>query len=714
MSEAAAGAQHAGVGLGGSAGVGVSVPDDREAGLRALERWVNALRAVDPALDSRTIADVLWLTATATHRAPPGSDPASERAEYPSEATAPNTPEPPLEHHSDPAPPRSPGRHARTHQLYEQVPSRSAEPAVLARPVAVPRSAALTDGRALARSLRPLKRAWSAGSRYELDIEATAESYSRSGELLPALRARAERWIDLALVLDRSPSMAVWQETATELTAVLNRLGAFRRVRTWEMALSAEGAPQFATAGGGPAGFQQPPHIGSKNQIIVLSDFADAGWRRPPIWQTLHRWGACAPTLLVNPLPPRIWRQVSVDLPAVRVTSRGVPAVPNTHLDYHRPWYLRTADKAEQVLTPLPVAALAPYALEDWARVVMSAGSAGGSGQPSCDALLVPAQGRFEDTGAEVDVDSGADAEPVLFPVADELTKSFLAAFSPVAARLAVLYMSLPVITMPMAQLIRERMVPEATVADMAEVIVSGLLMTKTGHEPPTFRPRVTVQPEFQKLLGAADTWQLHDILSGYIESHANSPTTLRAAVPDKAGTVRLSAELLPFAAASAETLRLLGVSAAGEDAVSPDKSKDVETPPNAAAQEAPETASALRNRLLDGLVGQQPSMIAAVLVSSDGLALAASSNLPSQKQSELAAVCSGLIALCQGASRVFEGGGVVHTVVEMTHRFLFIVSASENTHLAVTASSDCDMGQVVYEMTLFVERVGDIAAPQA
>jgi predicted regulator of Ras-like GTPase activity (Roadblock/LC7/MglB family) len=466
------------------------------------------------------------------------------------------------------------------------------------------------------------------------------------------------------------------------------------------MVFSAQGAPRFVTAGGGPAGVQQPPHIGPKNQIIVLSDFADAAWRRPPIWQMLHRWGASAPTLLVNPLPPRIWRQVGVDLPAVRVTSRGVPAAPNAHLDYHRPWYLRAADKAEQVLTPLPVVALAPYALEDWARVVMSVGSAGGSGQPSCDALLVPAQGRFED--------AGADADPVLFPVADELTKSSLAAFSPAAARLAVLYMSLPVITMPMAQLIRERMVPEASTADMAEVIVSGLLTTKTGSEPPTFRPRAAVRSEFQKLLGAADTWQLHDILSGYVESHGHSPTTLRAAVPDKAGTVRLSAELLPFAAASAETLRLLGVSSAGEDTDSLDQNKDVETPPGSAAQGAPETERAARNRLLDGIVSRLPSVIAVVLVSSDGRALAASSNVPEKEQSELATVCGGLIAICHSASRIFDGGGVVHTVVEMARGFLFITSASADTYLAATASPDCDMGLVWYEMALFVERFGN------
>jgi predicted regulator of Ras-like GTPase activity (Roadblock/LC7/MglB family) len=46
-----------------------------------------------------------------------------------------------------------------------------------------------------------------------------------------------------------------------------------------------------------------------------------------------------------------------------------------------------------------------------------------------------------------------------------------------------------------------------------------------------------------------------------------------------------------------------------------------------------------------------------------------------------------------------------------MARGFLFIASASEDTYLAATASPDCDMGLVWYEMALFVERFGNTFA---
>jgi len=78
-----------------------------------------------------------------------------------------------------------------------------------------------------------------------------------------------------------------------------------------------------------------------------------------------------------------------------------------------------------------------------------------------------------------------------------------------------------------------------------------------------------------------------------------------------------------------------------------------------------------------------------------------------------LAAVASGLSSLTQGAARVFEGGTVLQTVVEMEGGLLLSMSVSNGSSLAVLASSDCDMGLVAYEMTLLVERVGRALTPE-
>src|SRR6266581_2016531 len=117
-------------------------------------------------------------------------------------------------------------------------------------------------------------------------------------------------------------------------------------------------------------------------------------------------------------------------------------------------------------------------------------------------------------------------------------------------------------------------------------------------------------------------------------------------------------------------------------------------------------------NWLITNFVERVPDVAHAVVVSSDGLPLAFSAGFPQERADQLAAVTSGLTSLTQGASRVFEGGAVVQTVVEMQRGVLVIMAISNGSSLAVLAASTCDLGLVAYEMTLLVERAGRVLTP--
>ena len=73
---------------------------------------------------------------------------------------------------------------------------------------------------------------------------------------------------------------------------------------------------------------------------------------------------------------------------------------------------------------------------------------------------------------------------------------------------------------------------------------------------------------------------------------------------------------------------------------------------------------------LLSNFAGEVPGVSHAVLVSVDGLLLAASENLPRERGDQLAAVTSGL------------------------------------------AARNCDVGQIGYEMAVLAERVGNVVSP--
>ena len=116
---------------------------------------------------------------------------------------------------------------------------------------------------------------------------------------------------------------------------------------------------------------------------------------------------------------------------------------------------------------------------------------------------------------------------------------------------------------------------------------------------------------------------------------------------------------------------------------------------------------------LLTNLIERVPAIAHAIVVSSDGLPLACSQDFPTDRADQLSAITSGLTSLTQGASRMFEGGAVTQTVVEMQRGMLIVVSIGDGSTLTVLAATDCDMGLVAYEMTMLADRAGRALTPK-
>ncbi|MFG3352047.1 roadblock/LC7 domain-containing protein [Streptomyces sp. NPDC048001] len=110
---------------------------------------------------------------------------------------------------------------------------------------------------------------------------------------------------------------------------------------------------------------------------------------------------------------------------------------------------------------------------------------------------------------------------------------------------------------------------------------------------------------------------------------------------------------------------------------------------------------------LLDELVERVASIRQALVLSGDGLATGASRDLGREDGEHLAAVASGFHSLAKGVGRHFDAGRVRQTVVELDEAFLFVTAAGDGSCLAVLADAEADVGQIAYEMTLMVKRVG-------
>ncbi|MFJ3189314.1 SAV_2336 N-terminal domain-related protein [Streptomyces halstedii] len=510
------------------------------------DRVVTALATAAPDLDATALVEALWLASRMAASDPPRAD---------STVVEPAAEEPPPAALDVPAPrgevaeprtrPTAPDDDQPARPLHERLPESAAR--VAGHAVAIPGATALPYALELTRALRPWKRSWRAGRRHVLDLDATVDGYGRSGELIPAFAPAPERWFDLVLVVDRSPSMQVWRETADALADLLDRLGAFRTLQVPDLALHPDSGLELTDRRGQPTSAGQLRSPDGRRLVIVMSDCTDPAWRRPEIWQQLREWAQHEPVALLNPLPPKLWRRTGLDLPTVRA-SLDVPGASNTGFAFRVPPLLaRSAEATDRdSWFALPVLSLSPHSLGRWARAVMLAAPDG------CSAALIPPGDRLNRLGP---------SRPLTPRTPEERTEGFLRTAAPAAARLAVLSCSFGGLSLHFLHVLRRELVPEATTEDLAELLCSGLYELTTG---PTgrmvMRPAPRVRERLEQELTEHEVLLLSQVLGRHIASSRNSGERLLAVAGGADSTEEIAAEAASAGTALARTLELLGV----------------------------------------------------------------------------------------------------------------------------------------------------------
>ncbi len=388
----------------------------------------------------------------------------------------------------------------------------------------------------LARALRPFKERFRS-TRHEFAVDATVERYAETGRLTPLLAPVQERWFSVDVVVDQSASMRVWEEVVTETIGLLRQLGAFRTVERWHLDPQI-GAPVLSTVNNvavSPDRLRDPQQ---RRLVIVVSDCVAGGWRDPTTWTMLRTWATSTHTALLNPLPPKLWRDTGLDHPAARLRSTR-PGAPNTDLRFAVSPLLRMTSASEHWLA-IPVAGLSAVSIGQWARTVMAASSEG------CEGVLMPLEGRlsFDDD----------------FQEENDLVGSFRLNASPLAWRIATLCATQEVIPLGVMGYIQRELVPSAQVSDLAEVIVSGLFKEVSGTDASdlTLEFRDGVADRLRLSLSTLDAWSVHDSLSSYIEHQVATHGRMTALAEHDAGELALPDRLKPYAHAAAQSLKLL------------------------------------------------------------------------------------------------------------------------------------------------------------
>jgi len=115
---------------------------------------------------------------------------------------------------------------------------------------------------------------------------------------------------------------------------------------------------------------------------------------------------------------------------------------------------------------------------------------------------------------------------------------------------------------------------------------------------------------------------------------------------------------------------------------------------------------------LLTSFTRRVPTIVCALAVSVDGLAIAASEKVDKDEADSLAAITSGLASLTIGAAKLLSTGRIRQTVVDMDGGVLLVMSAADRAFLAVLAQPGADLGQVGYETAVLTQRVAAALEP--
>lgn len=336
-------------------------------------------------------------------------------------------------------------------------------------PLGVPAAPALPAPLELSRALRPLQRYHpvSAPQRRVLDETATAERSARAGGvIMPVFRGVRRGDAIVQCVMDASSSMLVWDRLFGELQQIFAQLGAFRDVQVRYLHQGPDGR---CTVSRNPDPAAAPLHSADRlsdptgrRVTVVVSDCAGPLWRSGHAHRLLHQLARLAPVAVLQPLPQRMWNRTRLPVTFGSLT-RGEGPAGATLLKVTGD--AGTGSATHPGALAVPVLPPAPDALAAWARLLSGTGAASVPGAVGWVRADQPAAStrRRGDTLSSL-----------------QLVSRFRSTASPVAGQLAV-YLAAAPLYLPVMQLVQRTMLPHSGPAELAEVLLSGLLKRVDG-----------------------------------------------------------------------------------------------------------------------------------------------------------------------------------------------------------------------------------------
>ncbi|MGB3637788.1 MAG: formylglycine-generating enzyme family protein, partial [Rivularia sp. (in: cyanobacteria)] len=315
---------------------------------------------------------------------------------------------------------------------------------------------------------RPLMRKVSSRTKKILDQEETVTQFAENRILIPVFKPEPERWLDLALVVEKSASIVIWQEIIAEFQKLIEFSGAFRSVSTWSLEDETGEIKLFPqqNKSANKQRFRSPKELldpAGRRLILLVSDCTSDIWYRDNIYKILKLWSNSGLLAIAQLFPEKLWTRTAMGFGYQVLLNALEPGVPNKKLTVEGLPVWEEVDVNKGIT--LPVITLDPDSVNQWSRVVVGVGSTQTAGIFfESEKIPQPSETSSKDT-----------SNPNNKLSAKDLVNRFRATASPTARRLAGLMATVPV-SLPVVHLIQQTLLKESMQVHVAEVFMSGIL----------------------------------------------------------------------------------------------------------------------------------------------------------------------------------------------------------------------------------------------
>ena len=439
-----------------------------------------------------------------------------------------------------------------------------------ALPIFVPDANFLNETLPLVRAMKPLLKQIESQLLSYVNEVATVERIAETDIWSPVMELGQEPWFDVALVIDSSPAMSIWQRLIQDIQRLLRCYGSFRDFRVWQLVVTDGKAGVWTAASPDPVA-RSPKALltpDARRLVLVFSDCTANYWWDGLLQPTLEMWGDAMPTAIWQVLPDWMWKRTALGVGEYVAVRNHIPGANNSKLT---PVFLSlrsavkrrrqppepVSDSALAIPAPvcIPVVTSEGKSLEAWSRMLA------GDRRASTPGFMLPATGWRP---APMSVDTAQDDQ-----LQEDVLDTFRLRATPSARRLAALLSAAPVITLPVMRLIRasDELLPGSSPLPVAEVFLGGLLEKASNQSDDVEPERVQyvlaegVRDRLLGILPKVDAIEIVEAVSRYVARQLNCTLAdFRALLlsPDLKAEAD-SYDLRSFATMTAQILRKVG-----------------------------------------------------------------------------------------------------------------------------------------------------------